>query len=162
MEKPSKTPRRSPRKKATPAESSINQDDEAVPHRRSTRFHPPTPAAVPKISKPSNSASKPSIPPKKSGRRGRPKGDGIAPGRRTEEYKEQIELGSCSHYEFPPASAGKPPKKGATETEGQRKRKENVREVANYIIDDMYEHLTDGLIIPENAPVDFSGMCIFK
>lgn len=84
--------------------------------------------------------------------RGRPTGTGI--GRyRTEQYRNDIELGIFGDYDFP---TGKPTKKGE---EGDASRQiSHMEEVAQYVVEDMYEQLMGGLIIPEGAPVEYFGM----
>jgi hypothetical protein len=86
------------------------------------------------------------------GRRGRRPGDGIGK-HKSENYKHDIEFRCFKDYSFP---SGKPPK-NREERGREANARMHVEEVAQLVVEDMYVHLTDGLIVPENSPVDYLG-----
>lgn len=84
--------------------------------------------------------------------RGRPGGTGIGK-YRTEQYRTLIDFGIFRDYDFP---TGKRVKKG--EEEAAKNAQAHMEEVAYTVIQDMYVELTDSLIIPEGAPVNYQGI----
>jgi hypothetical protein len=86
-------------------------------------------------------------------KRGRPASDGIGK-HKTEEYRKQIPLNYFESYTFP---TGKPKKAGTQLTHAELDAIEHRDEVVEVVISDMYVELTNGVIVPQLAPVDYHG-----
>ena len=86
------------------------------------------------------------------GRRGRKPGDGIGK-YKSEAYKHEIQFQVFKDYTFPTGKVPKTKEEKGREADARG----HVEEVARYVVEDMYEHLTDNLIVPEDSPVDWLG-----
>jgi hypothetical protein len=84
---------------------------------------------------------------------GRPFGKGVGK-HRTEQYRlKEIPFQVFKYYDFPKG----PEKPVYQHTEKEKKAIHHRDEVAEYVIQDFYEKLTDGVNIPKDAPVDYPG-----
>lgn len=152
-----------------PAAAARTTDVGAAAHRllSSSVSQHPSPAAVPcKPRKEPTAASN-----KQKNLGGRPQGDGIGRYASEQYRREEIEFGLFRDTTFiatPAAAAALRPagskrttcssNKSSNTTKTSIINEEATSEVARLVVDDMYRHLTGGLIIPEGAGMDYNGI----